>query len=158
MFNSSRTVPLPPLSPGDSPPSPLYQLIQMQNNYPPILMHQSWTRSAPYKEQKEHRTPVESIANNYTPPSSDLKIGQIASTATKYSKPNTIRPGCLPPPALPGFHERQVALGAKSAVRSASKRKLMGNGVSKKETKLRESSTSSPEDEASLSPSEQFSR
>ena len=154
IFNSSRTIPLPPLPPDDTPPSPLYQLIQRQNNYPPILMAQSWTRSAPYKEQKEHRTPVESIANNYTPPSSNLKIRQLSSTATNSTQPQTARPGCLPPPALPGFHERQVA---KSADRGAGKRKRMGNGVSRKEAKLRESSTSSPEDESLSSPSEQFS-
>ncbi|KAH3867058.1 hypothetical protein DPMN_030183 [Dreissena polymorpha] len=34
----------------------------------------SWTLAAPFKEQKFHRTPSESIANNYTPSASDLKM------------------------------------------------------------------------------------
>ena len=34
----------------------------------------SWTQAAPFKEQKYHRTPSESIANNYTPTASDLKL------------------------------------------------------------------------------------
>lgn len=34
----------------------------------------SWTRAAPFKEEKFHRTPSESIANNYTPTASNLKI------------------------------------------------------------------------------------
>lgn len=34
----------------------------------------SWTLAAPFKEQKYHRTPSESIANNYTPTASDLKM------------------------------------------------------------------------------------
>ena len=156
IFNSSRTIPLPPLPPEETA-SPIYQLIQRQNNFPPILRDQSWTRSAPYKEQREHRTPVESIANNYTPPSCNLKIRQISATAINYAKPQTVRPGYLPPPALPGFHEKQVAMATKSTGRSVGKRKRMGNGVSRKEAKLRESSSSSPEDEVYSSPSEQFS-
>lgn len=34
----------------------------------------SWTRAAPFKEEKFHRTPSESIANNFTPTASNLKI------------------------------------------------------------------------------------
>ena len=41
---------------------------------PPIMKRMSWTRAAPFKEERFHRTPSESIANNYTPSASNLKI------------------------------------------------------------------------------------
>ena len=143
LYNSSRTIPLPPLPSDDTGSSPLYQLIQKQNSYPPILKNQSWTRSAPYKEQREHRTSVESIANNYTPPSSNLRIRHV--TSQSYTSTQAARAGCLPQPALPGFHEKQMLIAAKSAAKSVSKRKRVGNGVHKKEAKQKESS--SPEQE-----------
>ena len=159
LYNSSRTIPLPPLPSDDTGSSPLYQLIQRQNNYPPILKNQSWTRSAPYKEQREHRTSVESIANNYTHPSSDLKIRTI--TSQSYTSTQAARTGCLPHPALPGFHEKQMLIAAQSVAKSASKRKRTGNGVHKKETKPKKSYSSSPEQEEGysrpMSPSEQIS-
>ena len=160
LYNSSRTIPLPPLSSDDIGSSPLYQLIQRQNNYPPILKNQSWTRSAPYKEQREHRTPVESIANNYTPPSSNLKIRTV--TSHSYIDTQPARTGCLPQPAVPGFHEKQMLITAKSAATSVSKRKRTGNGGHKKEAKQKESYSSSPEQEEEgysrpMSPSEQIS-
>ena len=34
----------------------------------------SWTRAAPFKEERHHRSPSESIANNYTPTASNLKL------------------------------------------------------------------------------------
>lgn len=34
----------------------------------------SWTQAAPYKETMYHRTPSESIANNYTPSANEVKI------------------------------------------------------------------------------------
>ncbi|KAI6653735.1 Dynein heavy chain 3, axonemal-like [Oopsacas minuta] len=162
IFNSSRTIPLPPLPPNDtSTPSPVYQLIKRQNNYPPILRINSWTRSAPYKEQCEHRSPVESIANNYTPPSSNLKIRTITSSAHITPNTQTVRPGCLLPTALPGFHEKQMSISAKSAAKSLIKRKRTGNGAYRKEAKQRESHSSSPEDDEGysrpMSPSEQYS-
>jgi len=40
----------------------------------------SWTQAAPFKEQKYHRTPSESIANNYTPTASDLKLKDLPKT------------------------------------------------------------------------------
>ena len=44
------------------------------SEHPPIMKGTSWTLAAPFKEQKYHRTPSESIANNYTPSASDLKL------------------------------------------------------------------------------------
>ena len=34
---------------------------------PPIMKGTSWTRAAPFKEERHHRTPSESIGNNFTP-------------------------------------------------------------------------------------------
>ena len=34
----------------------------------------SWTRAAPFKEERYYRTPSESIANNYTPTANNLKL------------------------------------------------------------------------------------
>jgi len=45
----------------------------------------SWTLAAPFKEQKYHRTPSESIANNYTPSASDLKLKDLP----KLQRPKT---------------------------------------------------------------------
>ena len=163
-FNSSRTIPIAPL-PSDytGPPSTLYQLVHRHNHYPPILREQSWTKSAPYKEQKEHRTPVESIANNYTPPSADLKIRtlhHVSKGSPQYARVHSTRPGCLPPPALPGFHEKQLTLVAEAAGKAGRKGKKRGslegsrNGSnSRKSNSLDSENYSRP-----LSPSEQFNR
>jgi len=45
---------------------------------PPIINTASYTLASPYKEQRHHRTPSESIANNYTPTVQDIKIREIA--------------------------------------------------------------------------------
>ena len=45
---------------------------------PPIINTASYTLASPYKEQRHHRTPSESIANNYTPTVQHLKIKEIA--------------------------------------------------------------------------------
>lgn len=50
------------------------QLVLNNLDKPPIIKPTSWTRAAPFKEEKHYRTPSESIANNYTPSASDLKI------------------------------------------------------------------------------------
>nr|XP_006820578.1 PREDICTED: dynein heavy chain 3, axonemal-like [Saccoglossus kowalevskii] len=66
---------LPPLpSTLTEEPSDLYQIVLRNSEHPPIMKGTSWTLAAPFKEQKYHRTPSESIANNYTPTASDLKI------------------------------------------------------------------------------------
>ncbi|XP_071813132.1 dynein axonemal heavy chain 3-like isoform X2 [Apostichopus japonicus] len=66
---------LPPLpASAASNPSELYQIVLKHSEHPPIMQGNSWTLAAPFKEQKFHRTPSESIGNNYTPSASDLKI------------------------------------------------------------------------------------
>lgn len=52
----------------------LLQIVLRNSEHPPIMKGTSWTLAAPFKEQKYHRTPSESIANNYTPSASDLKM------------------------------------------------------------------------------------
>jgi hypothetical protein len=38
----------------------------------------SWTMASPLKEQRHHRTPSQSIGNNYTPAVQQLKIKTMA--------------------------------------------------------------------------------
>eukprot|EP00057_Strongylocentrotus_purpuratus_P008145 XP_011662619.1 PREDICTED: uncharacterized protein LOC105437570 [Strongylocentrotus purpuratus] len=78
MLSCSQTRGLPGLPPlpaeGVDQPSDLYQIVLKHSEHPPIMQGNSWTLAAPFKEQKFHRTPSESIANNYTPSASHLKI------------------------------------------------------------------------------------
>lgn len=46
----------------------------------------SWTQAAPFKETAYARTPSESIANNYTPSASKLKMKNLAKLQ------NAVRP------------------------------------------------------------------
>lgn len=46
----------------------------------------SWTQAAPFKETAYARTPSESIANNYTPSASSLKMKNLAKLQ------NAVRP------------------------------------------------------------------
>jgi dynein heavy chain len=50
------------------------QVVIQSSEHPPIMKGTSWTIAAPFKETKFHRTPSESIANNYTPSASGLKL------------------------------------------------------------------------------------
>ncbi|WAQ96862.1 DYH3-like protein [Mya arenaria] len=65
---------LPPLPHTIKEPSDLYKIVLRNSEHPPIMKGTSWTLAAPFKEQKFHRTPSESIANNYTPSACDLKM------------------------------------------------------------------------------------
>jgi dynein heavy chain len=84
--HSSRTrgIPgLPPLPPAAEEPSELYKMVLKHSEYPPIMKHQSWTLASPYKEEKHHRAPSESIANNYTPTVSDLKLKDLSKRKSR---------------------------------------------------------------------------
>eukprot|EP00795_Rhopilema_esculentum_P009610 gene9610-17369_t len=78
IYNCSKTKGLPGLPPLPSPyseePSDLYKIVLKHSEHPPIMRNSSWTRAVPFKETAYHRTPCESIANNFTPTASDLKI------------------------------------------------------------------------------------
>ncbi|XP_033740540.1 dynein heavy chain 3, axonemal-like isoform X1 [Pecten maximus] len=80
---------LPPLPSTMKEPSDLYKIVLRNSEHPPIMKGTSWTLAAPYKEQKYHRTPSESIANNYTPTASDLKLRdlpKLTRSKTRISK------------------------------------------------------------------------
>lgn len=53
---------------------PTLQLVLQNQENPPLMKAMSWTRAAPYKEERYHRSPSESIANNFTPSASNLKL------------------------------------------------------------------------------------
>ncbi|XP_077979573.1 dynein axonemal heavy chain 3-like isoform X2 [Glandiceps talaboti] len=104
--------PLPTMSADD--PSHLYQIVLRNSEHPPIMKGTSWTLAAPFKEQKYHRTPSESIANNYTPTASDLKIRSLpkipmlsrahtqpAITRKRAHSPNRFSPRSPPPKLSP---------------------------------------------------------
>ncbi|XP_071775394.2 dynein axonemal heavy chain 3 [Centroberyx gerrardi] len=78
-MSQSRGCPgLPPLpKTSNAEPSELYQIVLRHSHHPPILQSTSWTLAAPFKEQCHHRTPSESIGNNYSPRARDLKIGNL---------------------------------------------------------------------------------
>ncbi|XP_065898705.1 dynein axonemal heavy chain 3-like isoform X2 [Dysidea avara] len=96
-------------------PSELYQVFLKSSQYPPLLKAGSWTRAAPYKEERHHRSPSESIANNYTPTSNDLKIKNLrkrtkslTATSLPMSRHAPLPKSPAPPPPLPpGYHKRQ---------------------------------------------------
>lgn len=41
---------------------------------PPLLKKFSWTKAAPYKEEKHQRSTAESIGNNFTPTAASVSI------------------------------------------------------------------------------------
>lgn len=52
----------------------------------------SWTLLAPFKEQRFHRSPSESIANNYTPTAADLKVRELLKRPSWKSIPSQRSP------------------------------------------------------------------
>ncbi|XP_041362756.1 dynein heavy chain 3, axonemal-like isoform X2 [Gigantopelta aegis] len=88
MFSCSKTrgLPgLPPLPSSVTESSDLYQIVLRNSEHPPLMKGTSWTLASPFKEEKYHRTPSESIANNYTPSASRLKLREMS----KLSRPKT---------------------------------------------------------------------
>lgn len=67
-------------------PSPLYQLVLDNLENPPILKRASWTRAAPFKEERHARSPSESIANNFTPTAANLKLRALRRRRTRSSR------------------------------------------------------------------------
>ncbi|KAG2455582.1 DYH3 protein, partial [Polypterus senegalus] len=77
---------LPPLPAASSEkPSELYQIVLRHSFHPPILQSTAWTLAVPFKEQRHHRSPSDSIGNNYTPSASKLKIKDL------HKKPFSVR-------------------------------------------------------------------
>lgn len=57
------------------------------SEHPPIMKDPSWTRAAPFKETAYARTPSESIANNFTPTASGLKMRNLGKIQTPVRPP-----------------------------------------------------------------------
>uniref|UniRef100_A0A8C4DY39 Dynein axonemal heavy chain 3 n=1 Tax=Dicentrarchus labrax TaxID=13489 RepID=A0A8C4DY39_DICLA len=78
-MSQSRGYSVPPPLPMtcNAEPSELYQIVLRHSHYPPILQTNSWTLAAPFKEQHLHRSPTESIGNNYSPWAQGLKITEL---------------------------------------------------------------------------------
>ncbi|XP_032303513.1 dynein heavy chain 3, axonemal isoform X3 [Coturnix japonica] len=53
---------------------PMERHVLKNRGYPRLLQEASWTLAVPYKEQSYHRSPSDSIANNYSPTAQDLKL------------------------------------------------------------------------------------
>ena len=63
----------------------ILQIVLAHSQHPPIMKGTSWTLAAPFKEEKYHRTPSESIANNFTPTASGLKIKNLPKRKSQSS-------------------------------------------------------------------------
>nr|XP_046272658.1 dynein axonemal heavy chain 3 isoform X3 [Scatophagus argus] len=94
-MSQSREYSVPPPLPltCTAEPSELYQIVLKHSRYPPILQSNSWTLAVPFKEQHLHRTPSESVGNNYSPRAQDLKMNKLQRRL--HIKPTG--PSCTPP-------------------------------------------------------------
>jgi hypothetical protein len=64
-------------------PSELYKTVVFNSQHPPLMQPKSWNLAIPYKEQKHFHSPSESIANNFSPYASDLKIRRLTKKTNK---------------------------------------------------------------------------
>ncbi|KAJ3049383.1 Dynein heavy chain 7, axonemal [Rhizophlyctis rosea] len=76
---------------------------------PPLLKHFSWTRAAPFKEERHHRAVSDTIGNNYSPWAADLSVkvlgkrpggaekGVVAEQGNKRPKSGGSRRSPIPP-------------------------------------------------------------
>ncbi|CAH2307188.1 dynein heavy chain 3, axonemal [Pelobates cultripes] len=91
VHNMSHSRGLPGLPPwpkaSAKEPSDLYKLVLKHSHYPPLMQSTSWTLAAPFKEQRYHRNPSNSIANNYTPTARDLKLSKLSVYLLTYASP-----------------------------------------------------------------------
>ncbi|XP_030596674.1 dynein heavy chain 3, axonemal isoform X2 [Archocentrus centrarchus] len=103
MYNMSerREYSFPPPLPLDcnTETSELYQIALRHSSYPPILITNSRTLAVPYKELRYHRTPSESVGNNFSPTAKDLKINQLRHRHTRHQ---SLAKPAGPSPTPPG--------------------------------------------------------
>lgn len=71
--------------------SVLLQIYLHNSQYPAILQDHSRTLAAPYKELRHHRSPCESIGNNYSPRGQNLKITHLHQRHHSLHCPSTPR-------------------------------------------------------------------
>lgn len=62
------------------------QIVLRNSEHPPLMKGTSWTLASPFKEQKYHRSPSESIANNYTPTAANLKMKDLPKITRSKTK------------------------------------------------------------------------
>ncbi|XP_059835308.1 dynein axonemal heavy chain 3 [Hypanus sabinus] len=70
-----------------------HETVVHQSQYPPIMQDVSWPLAIPFKEQRYHRSPSESIGNNYTPTASNLKIKDLKKSC-RTQKTVPLMPTC----------------------------------------------------------------
>ncbi|XP_062414629.1 dynein axonemal heavy chain 3-like [Pungitius pungitius] len=70
------------------------QTLQKHRHHPPILQDNSQTLAAPFKELSHHRTPSESIGNNYSPRAQGLKINKLQHIPISKSLAKPVGPSC----------------------------------------------------------------
>ncbi|XP_035261919.1 dynein heavy chain 3, axonemal [Anguilla anguilla] len=98
-------------------PSQLYQVVLQHNQHPPIIYNTSWTLAVPFKEQRHHRTPSESIGNNYSLQARHLKV---QSLQRRQGAPPQGIPGDVPATSmtasLPAEKKRRLTPRARDPV------------------------------------------
>ncbi|XP_042559183.1 dynein axonemal heavy chain 3 isoform X2 [Clupea harengus] len=83
-MSSARGLPPLPQSSTDQP-SELYQIVNRHSQHPPLLQASSWTQAAPFKELRHHRSPSDSIANNFSPSARNLRTANLLRRAPGHS-------------------------------------------------------------------------
>eukprot|EP00117_Sycon_ciliatum_P023820 scpid1450/ scgid20157/ Dynein heavy chain 3, axonemal; Axonemal beta dynein heavy chain 3; Ciliary dynein heavy chain 3 len=91
--------------------------VVLRQMYPPIMQNCSWTKAAPFKEERFARTPSESIANCFSPQLADVRIRDMRRSlrqSRKHKEPfygkHDVLKRFLPPlpaPYPPGYHRTQ---------------------------------------------------
>ncbi|XP_028942182.1 dynein heavy chain 3, axonemal-like, partial [Antrostomus carolinensis] len=105
VYNMSEAEQLPGLPPlptsASAAPSEMYQRVLKNSRYPPLMQQASWTLAAPFKEQSYHRSPSDSIANNYTLTARDLNLKNVhklqSSSMTRTSLDSAQQRAASPP-------------------------------------------------------------
>ncbi|XP_068431186.1 dynein axonemal heavy chain 3 isoform X2 [Clinocottus analis] len=108
-MSQSRGHPFPPLLPMscDAEPSELYKIVSRHSHYPPILQSNSWTQAVPFKELHHHRTPSESIGNNYSLQAQDVKINNLRRQTLRQTSTKPRGPSSTPSGSTQGITLRQ---------------------------------------------------
>ncbi|TRY89707.1 hypothetical protein DNTS_033848, partial [Danionella cerebrum] len=82
ILNPERVSRLPPL-PSSQEPSDMYEDYLRSIEYPAILQDHCRTLAVPYKELRHHRSPCQTIGNNYRPSSQSLSVQSLQKRCHK---------------------------------------------------------------------------